>query len=410
MNIAFIGCGFVFDIYMRTVRAHPELYICGVFDISRQRMAAVSAHYGVKSYESFDALLADPQVDIVVNLTNISAHFDVSQAALEAGKHVYSEKPLTKHLDHSKILFETARRNNVRLYSAPCNVYSDTVRTIFDAVERGQIGQLKLIYAELDDNPIHFMDFGSVRSPTGAPWPLEEEVLEGCTYEHVGYHLVWICALLGPAVSVIAMSNELLQNKCSSLPNLSGTPDYSVALLTFAGGQSARITTSVVAPRDHRMRVIGDKGEITADSYRHYQSPVYLEQFSKRSLSARKFQTLRSHPFLGRMFGIGGQRLPLVKNWKSAAVEKDQQMRSSLKQRAVEWLRRREVYAQDKLVGVAEMARELSQGQDQYLSPDFLLHLNELTLLIQGAGPDGIAMKPTTSFAPLGPVPGSIRP
>lgn len=410
MNIAFVGCGFVFDIYMRTVRAHPDLKICGVFDIRPERMAAVAAYYGFPTYDSLDALLADAEVEIVINLTNIGEHFDVSERALEAGKHVYSEKPLTKNLAQSKLLFEKAQAHGVRLYAAPSNVYSDSVRTIFDAVERGEVGRPKLVYAELDDNPIHLMGFESVRSPTGAPWPLDEEIHEGCTFEHVGYHLVWICALFGPAVSVVAASNELLHDKSASTPGLSGTPDYSVALLTFANGQAARISTTVVAPRDHRMRVIGDQGEITADSYRQYQSPVYLERFSKRSLRARKFQTLRAHPMLGRMFGIGGRRLPLVKNWKSAAVERDQQMRSSLKQRMVEWLRRREVYAQDKLVGVAEMARELSQGQDQYLSPDFLLHLNELTLLIQGAGPGGIAMEPTTSFAPLGPIPGSFRP
>lgn len=410
MNIAFVGCGFVFDIYMRTVRAHPELRICGVFDIDSGRMKAVNSYYGFSVYESFDSLLADPEIQVVINLTNIGAHFDVSKRALEAGKHVYSEKPLTKNLAQSKLLFETARANRVRLYAAPSNVYSDSVRTIFDTVQRGLIGQPKLAYAELDDNPIHMMDFGSVRSPTGAPWPLDEEILEGCTFEHVGYHLVWICALFGPAVSVVAASAELLQDKSPSIPGLSGTPDYSVALLTFAGGQVARISTTVVAPRDHRLRVIGDHGEVSADSYRHYQSPVYLEKFTKRSLSARKFYTLRKHPMLGRIFGIGGRRVPLVKNWKSIAVEKDQQMRSSLSRKIVEWLRRREVYAQDKLIGVAEMVRELAEGRDQYLSPDFLLHLNELTLLIQSAGPEGIAIKPTTSFSPLGPIPGSIRP
>ena len=364
----------MFDIYMRTVRAHPELTIRGVFDIRPERMQAVQAYYGFATYDSLDALLADPEVDIVINLTNIGGRILMSPSAhIEAGKHVYSEKAADKRPGRNRsFLFETARAHAVRLYAAPSNVYSDSVRTIFDAVKRGRIGQPKLVYAELDDNPIHLMDFESVRSPTGAPWPLEEEIHEGCTFEHVGYHLVWICALFGPAVSVVAASNELLQDKSASTPGLSGTPDYSVALLTFAGGQAARISTTVVAPRDHRMRVIGDTGEITADSYRHYQSPVYLERFTKRSLSARKFQTLRSHPFLGR--DVRDRRAPPAPGQKleiRCCREKINRMRSSLKQRAVEWLRRREVYAQDKLVGVAEMARELSEGQDQYLSPDF---------------------------------------
>lgn len=407
MKIAFVGCGFVFDIYMRTCGAHPDLTIQGIYDLRPERSARVAEHYGLTVYESYEALLADPQVDAVINLTTIGAHYQVTKQALEAGKHVYSEKPLTKDIGQSQELFAIAAQNDVRLYAAPCNIFSDTVRTMFKAVEDGAIGKPLLIYAELDDNPIHLMDFESVKSPTGAPWPLVEEIHEGCTYEHLGYHLVWICGLLGPAVSVTAFSSELIADKTADVPGKSGTPDYSVANLHFANGASARITCSVVAPRDHRMRIIGDSGELTGDSYRQYRSPVFLERYSKAGLSARKFQSLRARPALGRLFGIGGRKVPLVRNDKSHAVEQDQQLRPSLKQRLIEGLRRREVYAQDKFAGIAEMARELSQGQPQYLSPEFIMHVNELTLLTQGAGPEGIAVKPQTSFTPLGSIPGT---
>lgn len=409
MNIAFVGCGFVFDIYMRTIRAHPELKICGVYDIRSERSAKVDEYYGFHVYKSYDELLSDDAVNVVVNLTNIGSHFEVSKRALDAGKNVYSEKPLTKSVDESRQLFDLARSKGLLFYGAPCNVYSDTVRTMFKAVEDGAIGKPLLVYAELDDNPIHLMDFEKVKSPTGAPWPLEEEIYEGCTYEHVGYHLVWICALLGPAVSVTSFSMELIENKMAGLPAKVGTPDYSVACLEFANGAAARITCSVVAPRDHRMRIIGDAGELSADSYRHYQSPVYLERFSKGSLNARKFHTLRAYPTLGRLFGIGGRKLKLVRHWKSAAVESDQQMRTSFKQRLVEWVRRREVYAQDKLIGIAEMADALKQRNKPFLSPDFLMHINELTLLIQNAGPQGSAVQPSTSFEPLGSIPGNLN-
>ena len=314
---------------------------------------------------------------------------------------------MTKSVEETKHLFELAQAHGVFFHGAPCNVYSDTVRTMFKAVENGQIGKPLLVHAELDDNPIHLMEFEKVVSPTGAPWPLAEEIHEGCTFEHVGYHLVWICALLGPAVSVTAFSSELIENKMQGLPPKVGTPDYSVACLSFASGAAARITCSVVAPRDHRMRIIGDAGEVTSEGYRHYQSPVYLERFSKNSLNARKFSTLRAQPSLARFFGVGGRKLKLVRHWKSDAVEGDRQMHSSIKQRLVEWLRRREVYAQDKLLGVAELAKAIQENRKPYLSNDFLMHINELTLLIQGAGPNGLATRPSTRFDPLGPIPGT---
>lgn len=405
MNIAIVGCGFVFDIYMRTFRAHPELKVAGVYDIRPERSSAVRAHYGFNVYESFEDLLCDESVDLVVNLTNIGSHYEVSRRSLESGKHVYSEKPLAITVDQCAELFSIARSRGLTFHGAPCNVYSDTVRTMFKAVEDGLVGRPKLVYAELDDNPIHLMNFEDVRSPTGAPWPLREEIYEGCTYEHVGYHLVWICALLGPAVALTAFSAELLEQKMEGIPSLVGTPDYSVACLHFASGATARITCSVVAPRDHRMRIIGDAGEIWADSYRHYRSPVYWERFSKRTLDLRKLRFIRENPQIARIFGVGGRKIPLVRHWKSESVERDYQVNGSIKSRAVEWVRRNQVYAQDKFVGIAEMARAINDNKRPYLTDDFLMHLNELTLLIQGAGPGGVAVKPTTSFSPLGHMP-----
>jgi hypothetical protein len=103
--------------------------------------------------------------------------------------------------------------------------------------------------------------------------------------------------------------------------------------------------------------------------------------------------------------GVGGRRLPLLRHWKSHAIEAERGVSRSLKQQLVSWIRRREIYAQDKLLGIAEMVRALREGRSQPTPPDFLMHVNELTLLIQGAGPRGITTVPTTSFAPIEPLP-----
>ncbi|MBW4329894.1 Gfo/Idh/MocA family oxidoreductase [Stakelama sp. CBK3Z-3] len=405
MRIAFVGTGFVFDIYMRTRWAHPEIEICGIFDIDGERAAKVGSHYDLSVYSDYDSLLADPQVEIVVNLTNIHAHYGVTKRALEAGKHVYSEKPITTEVDQSRELFALAKRNGLVFTGAPCNVFSDSVSTMWKAVRDGAIGKPVLVYAELDDNPVHLMNTENVRSPTGAPWPLVEELQEGCTFEHVGYHLVWICAMFGPATSVTAFSKSLVEHKMDAPLDPADTPDFSVACLNFANGVAARVTCSFVAPRDHRMRIIGEEGELTGDSYRHYQSPVFLERFSTVSLNARKAYTVREQPLIGRRFGIGGQQLKLLRQWKSHSVEAERGTRLSAKQRLVSAIRRREIYAQDKFLGIAEMARAIGAGRPQPLTPDFLMHVNELTLLIQRAGQNGAATVPTTTFDPIEPLP-----
>ena len=398
MNIAFVGCGYVFDIYMRTRWAHPELIICGVFDIDSARLDTVCRHYGFNKYASYDALLEDPAVAIVINLTSIRSHFDTVKRALEAGKHVYSEKPLTTDLEQTRSLFMLAQSRNLVFTGAPCNLYSDAITTIWKAIRDGAIGKPVLVYAELDDNPAHLMHLENVQSPTGAPFPYVEELQEGCTIEHIGYHLVWICAMFGPALAVTGFSKALVEHKTDTPLNPNDTPDFSVGCLSFANGVAARVTCSWVAPRDHRLRVIGEQGEISADNAFHDQSPVRLERFSRISLTARKAYTLRAQPLLGRLFGIGGRKIPLLRRWKSHAVEAERGVGRSLKHKLVSWLRRREIYAQDKLLGIAEMVKAMREGSSQPMPPDFLLHLNELTLLIQGAGTAGVATKPSTSF------------
>jgi predicted dehydrogenase len=405
MRIAFVGCGYVFDIYMRTRWAHPELDVCGVFDIDVKRSATVSEHYGFKVYASYEELLGDAAIEVVVNLTSIRSHYDTVKQALEAGKHVYSEKPLTTDVRQSRELFALAEARQLVLTGAPSNLYSDAVATVWKAVRDDAIGKPVLVYAELDDNPAHLMQLENVQSPTGAPFPYVEELQEGCTVEHIAYHLVWMCAMFGPAIAVTAFSKALVEHKTDTPLSPANTPDFSVACLDFANGVAARITCSWVAPRDHSMRIIGEEGELTVDNVFHDQSPVHLERFSRVSLSGRKAYTVRTQPLIGQRFGIGGRRLPLVRRWKSHAVEAERGVGSSPKHKLVSWLRRREVYAQDKLLGIAEMVRALDEGMPQPMPPDFLLHLNELTLMIQGAGAAGVATKPTTIFKPIEPLP-----
>lgn len=405
MRVAFVGCGYVFDIYMRTKWAYPEMEVCGVFDIDTARSGVVARHYGFHVYPSYDALLLDEKVEIVINLTNIQSHYEVTKQALRAGKHVYSEKPVTTDLQRTRELFALAETHGCVLSSAPCNLYCDAISTLWKAVLDGAVGKPVLIYADLDENPAHLTNMEKKESPTGAPFPYVEEFQEGCTVEHIGYHLVWICAIFGPVKSITAFSKLLVERKTDTPLCPSDTPDYSVACLDFENGVTARITCSWVAPRDHTFRIIGEEGEISADNIFHDQTPVYLERFSSVSLGARKAYTARNQPLVGRFFGVGGRRLRLVRRWKSFAVEAERGVGRSPKHKFVSWLRRREIYAQDKLLGVAEMARAISENRPQLESPDFLIHLNELTFLVQRAGPNGISTVPTTTFKPLQPNP-----
>ena len=213
MKIGVIGCGYVFDHYMATWARYPELILKGVADRDGARREVVAQAYKLKAYASNEELLADPEITIVVNLTSIESHVEVNRAALLAGKHVYSEKPLAPDIEQARELIALAEKLGLRLSGAPSNAMSDTTQTMWKAVRDGAVGDVRIVYAEFDDNVIYRMYPEIWRSRTGAPWPYLHEYEWGCTYEHVGYHLTWLCAIFGPVESVTAFSKQILPDK-----------------------------------------------------------------------------------------------------------------------------------------------------------------------------------------------------
>lgn len=409
LGIGIVGCGYVFDHYLATWNEHPRLDLRGVTDIDPGRVEAVQRFYGVPAYSSTDELLGDPAVDVVVNLTSIESHTQVTAAALEAGKHVYSEKPVATDLDQARQLFAQAEKRGLQLSVAPSNALGDTAQTMWKAVRDGAVGQPRLIYAEFDDNPIYLMHPELWRSRSGAPWPYRAEYEHGCTTEHIGYHLTVLCAIFGPVQRVTAFSALTVPDKTSEPLDPPDTPDLSIAALCFESGVVARITCSIGAPLDHRLRIVGNEGVLEANTYRHYRCPVRLERFSGLTLNARKSYTVRTNSLLQRAVGVGGRRLRLVRNPPPGRTRGQivRAERAAAFRSPVRTLKQREVGRQDKALGVAELVDAVLNDRTAFPSHAFSLHLTELTHLIQRAGPAGVASELETSFVVPEPRPGT---
>ena len=121
MNIAIVGCGFLADYYLTTLPGYPVLELIGVMDRDPDRAARFAQFHHVHKFASLDDLLSDERVELVLNLTNPRSHYEVSKACLDAGKHVYSEKPLATALDQAKSLVELASSRGLPP-SAPCSL------------------------------------------------------------------------------------------------------------------------------------------------------------------------------------------------------------------------------------------------------------------------------------------------
>uniref|UniRef100_UPI00286B3640 Gfo/Idh/MocA family protein n=1 Tax=Tabrizicola sp. TaxID=2005166 RepID=UPI00286B3640 len=108
LGLGIIGCGNISTTYLRLSPLFKGLKVRAVADISMAAAEARAAEYGVLA-QSVDDLLANKDVDVVINLTIPDAHFGISKRSLEAGKHVYSEKPLTLTIEEGITLRDLAK-------------------------------------------------------------------------------------------------------------------------------------------------------------------------------------------------------------------------------------------------------------------------------------------------------------
>lgn len=372
MRMAFVGCGFVADLYMRTLALHRNLELTGVMDRDGSRAGRFARHYDVPTYTTLQQLLDDRSVRVVVNLTNPRSHFEVSRAALLAGKHVYSEKPLAMELRQAQELVELARRQGLMLTSAPCNVLGEAAQTAWRALRENRIGRVRLVYAELDDGLVHRMPYKQWISASGAPWPYQDEFEVGCTLEHAGYYLTWLAAFFGPAVSMTTFASVVVPDKGTDASLLSPAGDFSVACITYESGVAARLTCSIAAPHDHRLRIVGDEGVLYVDDCWHYRSPVYI----------RRWIQLR--------------RRMLLSPWKS---------RCRLARSPYRPIKRAGAASMDFCRGIAELVDAIEQGRPCRLSAAFALHVNELALAIHHSVGAGGVYEPVSTFDPVEPMP-----
>jgi predicted dehydrogenase len=366
MNIAIVGCGFVADYYLVTLAGYPELNLIGVTDRDPDRAESFSRFHHVHRFASLDDLLSDDRVELVLNLTNPSSHFDVSKSCLEAGKHVYSEKPFAMRLKEAKALVELAEAMGLRMSSAPCSLLGETAQTLWKALRERQVGTPRLVYAEMDDGMVYRMPYRKWSSLSGIPWPAKDEFEVGCTFEHAGYYLSWFPAFFGPAKSVTAFSSCLVPDKGTDEPLERHATDFSVACIVFESGVVARLTCSIIAPHDHTLRIIGDEGILSTEDCWFYRSPVHI----------RRPITIRRKTFMSPW----KKRYPLVQS------------------RAPRKYKYRGAQQMDFARGVAELAASIRERRPSVLSERYCLHTNELVIAIDQARETGSSHTVTSTF------------
>ncbi|PZW40426.1 putative dehydrogenase [Humitalea rosea] len=362
MKIAFVGCGWVADYYMTTLPDHSGLSLAGVYDRDPAQLARFIGYYGVPAYESLDALLADPAVGMVVNLTNPRSHFEVSRAALLAGKPVYSEKPLAMSMPEAEALRALAAERGLGLAAAPCNHLSGPIEAMARELRAGRAGRVLMAQAEMDDGLVPYLATGGWISHSGAVWPAKDEFEIGCTFEHAGYQIAPLVRLFGPVRRVTAISALLVPEKGRDIGVGAQNPDCAIGVLEFDHGLLARITLGIVAPVNRLLRVVGTEGVLTVSDVWDNRASLRWSRtgqgFLQRATRKLELKLARWLPgvLLGRGLSVTARR------------------------------RRRRQPTMDFSRGVAELAARIESGGETAALAALAVHVTEVTVALQAPG------------------------
>ena len=247
VGIGIIGCGNISEAYLKAAATFPILDVRGVADLRPEPARARADAFGLTAM-TVDALLADPSIDIVVNLTVPAAHVEVGLRAIEAGKHVHSEKPLGLGTKEARTLLERAADRGLRVGCAPDTFLGGAHQTCRKLVDEGAIGRPVAATA-------FFMCPGLER---GHPNPIFFYAAGGGPMFDMGpYYITDLVNLLGPVERVAGMTARSRdQREITSQPLAGQTIQVEVAThvagtLRFVSGAVATIAMSFDVPQ-HR--------------------------------------------------------------------------------------------------------------------------------------------------------------
>ncbi len=276
-TIGLVGCGVISGIYLENFQKFDYLKVAACADIDLSRAEARAAEYGVPKACSVDDLLADPSIDLVVNLTVPQAHAAVNLAAVNAGKHLYSEKPLTMNRADGQQLLAAAQANGVRVSCAPETFLGAGLQTCRQLIDDGAIGTVVGASA--------FM--GSSGPESWHPDPdFFYQPGAGPLFDMGPYYLTALVHLLGSIRRVsgsarITRAERLIssQPRAGSFITVN-TPTHVAAVLDFAAGPIGTLVTSfdVLANTLPPIEIYGTGGTLTVPDPNSFGGAVKLRQ------------------------------------------------------------------------------------------------------------------------------------
>lgn len=239
IGAAVVGCGYWGPNLARNLAEAPDFRLHALCDRDADQLRRLArSHPDVGAVRDFDALLCDDAVQAIVIATPPQTHFPLAKRALEAGKHVLVEKPLATRLADGRELAALAKAAQLVLMPGHTFIYSPAVNIVRDLIQTEVVGD------------IHFI--------TSSRMNLGKYQRDGVVCDLAPHDLSILRYWLGQPVVEIAASGSCVYRE--------GVPETAFLTLTFAGGTTANVQLSWLAPRKVRqMIVVGSKRMVQYD-------------------------------------------------------------------------------------------------------------------------------------------------
>ena len=298
--IGIIGCGNISSVYLQAPALFDNLRIVTCADIDMERAISQAERYGIPKACTVEELLDDPAIEIVVNLTVPNAHAEVSLQAIEAGKVVYSEKPLATRRADGKAILDAAEARQVRIGGAPDTFLGGGFQTCIKLIHDGQIGipvaatAFKLNHGmeRWHPDPYFFYQPGA-----------------GPMFDIGPYYLTALIAMIGPVSRVTALFQTTFPERTvTSEPNFGmkipvNTPTHIAGIMEFASGAIGTILTSfdVWHQRLPFIEIYGTEGTLSTPDPNRFDGPVYIRRANDETWR----EVPLTHGYTGNSRGIG---------------------------------------------------------------------------------------------------------
>jgi predicted dehydrogenase len=311
-RIGIAGIGNISKIYLENLAGmfSDHVRLAAVSDIIFERAEKAAENHRVPAFRSCEEMVKNADIDMVLNLTPPNSHFEVALAAVQAGKHIYTEKPLCTRREDAIQLLAAAAKKKVRVGGAPDTFLGAGLQTCRKLIDDGVIGRPVAATAfVMSRGPEHWHPAPDFFYKPGA----------GPLFDVGPYYLTALVNLLGPVARVSGSAQTGIKTRTISSEPLIGvtinveTPTHIAGVLDFASGAVGTIIASfeVYSHTLPWIEIYGTEGTLRAPDPNFFGGPVYVKRF--RAGEWQEMPLLAHYPDNSRGLGITEMALAIKK-------------------------------------------------------------------------------------------------